>query len=103
MLVQLGQPTTRTKYLMIYLQSIKSAVRNDHDISHLDWYTRANKINLGIRRQPNWKPYRRSRGGKRLIGHIFGIVKKHQLQGKIRQVDYNNLMTITISKVPLSR
>ena len=88
---------------MIYLQSIKSAVRNDHDISHLDWYTRANIINLGIRRQPNWKPYRRSRGGKRLIGHIFGIVKKHQLQGKIRQVDYNNLMTITIAKVPLSR
>ena len=103
MLVQLGQPTTTTKYLMIYLQSIKSAVRNDHDIGHLDWCTRANIINLGIRRQPNQKPYRRSRGGKRLIGRIFGIVKKHQLQGKIRQVDYNNLMTITISKVPLSR
>ena len=94
MLVQLGQPTTTTKYLTIYLQSIKSAVRSYHDISHLDWYTRANIINLGIRRQPNWKPYRRSRGGKGLIGHIFG---------KIRQVDYNNLTTITISEVPLSR
>ena len=66
-------------------------------------YTRTNIINLGIRRQPNQKPYRRSRDGKRLTGRIFGIVKKHQLQGKIRQVDYNNLTTITISKVPLSR
>ena len=84
MLVQLGQPTTTTKYLTIYLRSIKSAVRNDHDIGHLDWYTRANIINLGITRQPNQKPYRRSRGGKRLIGCIFGIVKKHQLQGKIQ-------------------
>ena len=104
MLVKLGQPTTTTTtYSMIYLQSIKSAVRNDHDIGHLDWYTRANIINLGMRRQPNQKPYRRSRGGKRLIGRIFGIVKKHHLQGKIRQVDYNNLTTITISEVPLSR
>ena len=102
MLVKLGQPTT-TKYSTIYLWSIKSAVRNDHDIGHLDWYTRANIINLGIRRQPNEKPYRKSRGAKRLIGHVFGIVRKHELQGKIRQIDYNNLTTITISKVPLSR
>ena len=56
-----------------------------------------------MRRQPNQVSYRRSRGGKRLIGCIFGIVKKHQLQGKIRQVDYNNLTTITISEVSLSR
>ena len=84
------------------------AVTNYHLLS-LNNTIRSKVIVLGIRKQRNHEPYRRSRGGKSFFHRISTIVSQQNDQGHLnicdsktpRTIDYRNILTVQLNNTKI--
>ena len=89
--------------LHVELRNISSSVQQNFVMGYLQTHIRAKIISYGIRKQPNYKVYRQSKGGRNLFHHIKTIVKHRAIAIKSLTPRHSNLIHVSKDPIPLSR